>query len=187
MPRFHEILIQSSGYNFQHIYEVSSRSERLQLPYSNTICAPYLIKFFDTIFQTSLQSSYVNLPASPAGLLGPFASSGFALAFLVPSFPWTSCFAHSVTLLPQASHLALASYSLPSHAFCAHYNLKSKLSQSTRIALKRIEMQKILPLLTLNGAKPEQWNATLFTPCHFQDLKGCPCQISRRLDQNCGR
>ena len=66
---------------------------------------------------TSLQARSADLPASPAGLLGRFAPSGFALA----------------------------SRSLRSRAFCAALTKifeKKSVSQSTQNALKRVKMQK---------------------------------------------
>ena len=67
---------------------------------------------------TSLQARDADLPASPAGLLGRFAPSDFALA----------------------------SRSLRSQRFAlrAHKNFRKKksVSQSTQNALKRVKMQK---------------------------------------------
>ena len=69
---------------------------------------------------TSLQARSIDLPASPAGLLGRFAPSGFALRARI-----------SLTLLARVSRFALTKI----------FEKKS-VSQSTRNALKRIEMQK---------------------------------------------
>ena len=77
---------------------------------------------------TSLQARDADLPASPAGLLGRFAPSGFALA--------------------SRSHLAR--FALARFALRAHENFRKKsVSQSTQNALKLVKMQKkFLPLLT---------------------------------------
>ena len=76
-------------------------------------------------FTTSLQARSADLPASPAGLLGRFAPSGFALR----------------------ARIALASRSLRSRAFRASRSRKfskKSVSQSTQNALKRVKMQKKL-------------------------------------------
>ena len=77
--------------------------------------------------------------------------------------------------------------SLRSLELRAHKNFQKKisLSQSTRKALKRIEIQKnfFYPF----DSKRERRSATLPTPCHSQGPKECPCQVSCRLVQNCGR
>ena len=39
----------------------------------------------------------------------------------------------------------------------------------------------------VHSAKREQQSAILSTPCHYQGPKECPCQVSCRLVQNCGR
>ena len=75
------------------------------------------------------------------------------------------------------------------------FSKKKSVSQSTRNALKRIEMQKknLYPFDRLRAsrvaqsasAKREWRSATLPIPCHPQCPKECPCQVSCRSDQNC--
>ena len=54
---------------------------------------------------------------------------------------------------------------------------KKKVSQSTRNALKRVEMQKNCYPFDPLRAKPERRSVTLPTPCHFKGSKECPCQF----------
>ena len=127
-------------------------------------------------------------------LLGRFTPLGFTFAFssfrsLVLRASQSLC---SFRLRASRSHLVcLAKARFVLHA---HGNLKKKkIFQSNQNTLKRIEMQKSLypfdPLQALpaHSAKSERRSATLPTPCHSQGPKECPCQVSCRLDQNCGR
>ena len=136
---------------------------------------------------TSLASHFVPLQASPAGLLGRFAPSGFAL---------------SARILGRFA---------PSK-----FSKKKIVSQLTQNGLKRVKMQKKiftpltrfarsaasaasgeaqpLPLRSLRSlglrASRSRFlvaSRSLPTPCHSQGPKECPCQVSCRSDQNCGR
>ena len=86
------------------------------------------------------------LQASPAGLLGRFAPSGFVFCTRILSH---FGLASSDALLPRASS---------SHGLRAHENFRKKIcvSQLTRIALKRVEMQKKITPLTQNASSKAQ-------------------------------
>ena len=82
------------------------------------------------------------LQASPAGLLGRFAPSSFALPFSAALLPQASCFALalSVPLLLRASR-------------SRKFSKKISVSQSSRNVLKRIEMKKKFTPLTRNALR----------------------------------
>ena len=124
---------------------------------------------------TSLQARYVHLPASPSGLLGGFAPSGFVLCNSILSFFAPSRFVLSSRILSDFAPLGFW--------LCAHKNYRKKVYlKSTQNALKK----KSFTHLT-HCAKPEQRSTTVPTPYHPLSPKEYPCQVSCRLVQNCGR
>ena len=114
---------------------------------------------------TSLQARYADLPVSPAGLLSHFAPSGFALAS--HSFcSRTFCALRSRKFLKKKC-VSIDSKCSETRKKCKKKNypfdplralrikftkiIKKSVSQSTRNALKRIEMpkKKIIPLWSI--------------------------------------
>ena len=79
---------------------------------------------------TSLQARYVHLPASPSGLLGGFAPSGFVLCNSILSFFAPSRFVLSSRILSDFAPLGFW--------LCAHKNYRKKVYlKSTQNALKK--------------------------------------------------
>ena len=158
------------------------------------------------LIHTSLQARSADLPASPAGLLGRFAPSGFALRAPIPlarilRFALTKIFEkkRSVSINSKCSETRKNAkkknfypfWPITRFAHSAKFkkifeknkcvSIDSKCSETHRNAIKNF-----LPLWPntrfARSAKPERRSATLPTPCHPQGPKECPCQVSCRLD-----
>ena len=98
---------------------------------------------------------YLALPlqANPAGLLGRFAPSGFVLR------------THILSRFAPLAFVVAFSVHLLSPALLWH--LLATLARNLCFTLTKI--------------KEKNTTLTLPTPCHFQNFKDCPCQVSCRL------
>ena len=125
------------------------------------------------------------LHASHVRLIGRFAPSGFVFCARILGRFAPSGFVLRTRILSRFTPWIWA---LRLYLCSQKFSKNKSVSQSSHIALKHIMCKNIFTSLTHYAlcAKPKRQSAILPTPCHSQVPKDCPCQVSCRLDHNCG-